>query len=150
KLFAGQQKSAGIAQQMRVAIQELWTRHREELIRDPLGLTTPPGGSSFKMDARNAWTTIDAGYSPDQQAHTVEASPVVELFAAIGLEHARPLECETREMRYGVWRGPLRPVLARAALGGVYTGVPIRTFRFTLDRAGHNKVVTFAEEETVL
>jgi CRISPR-associated protein Csx14 len=148
KLFAGQQRSAAIAQQMLAGVKKLWSERREDLTRDPLGLTARLGGSSFKFDARKAWTAIDAGYSPDEQKHGVEASPVVEMLAAIGLEHARPDEFETREVRYGAWKGLLPPALARPALGGVSVGVPIRIFRFTLDLAGKNKIVTFAREET--
>jgi CRISPR-associated protein Csx14 len=148
KLFAGQQRSAAIAQQMLAGVKQLWSDRRGELMRDPLGLTAPLGGSSFKFDARKAWTAIDAGYSPDEQTHSVEASPVVEMLAAIGLEHARPDEFETREVRYGAWKGLLPPALARPALGGVSVGVPVRIFRFTLDLAGKNKIVTFAREET--
>jgi CRISPR-associated protein Csx14 len=148
KLFAGQQRSAAIAQQMLAGVQELWDEHRGDLTSDPLGLTVPLGGSSFKFDARKAWTAIDAGYSPDEQTHGVEASPVVEVLAAVGLEHARPDEFETREVRYGAWKGLLPPALARPALGGARLGVPIRMFRFTLDLAGKNKIVTFAREET--
>lgn len=147
KLFAGQQRSAAIAQQMLLAVRELWNARRPELMRDPLGLAVPLGGSSFKLDARKSWTPIDAGYSPDEQTHAVVASPVVELLAAVGLEHARPDEFETREVRYGVWKGLLPVVLARPALGGVRVGVPTRVFRFTLDKAGQNKIVTFAREE---
>jgi CRISPR-associated protein Csx14 len=73
---------------------------------------------------------------------------VVEMLAAIGLEHARPDEFETREVRYGVWKGFLPPALARPALGGARVGVPIRILRFTLDLAGKNKIATFAREET--
>lgn len=147
KLFAGQQRSAEIARQMLDELKGLWHERKPQMLSDPLGLTVPLGGSSFKFDARKAWTAIDAGYSPDEQSHRVEASPVVELLAAIGLEHARPDEFDTREVRYGVWRGLLPPVLARAALGGARLGVPLRIFRFTLELAGKNKNVTFAEEE---
>jgi CRISPR-associated protein Csb3 len=149
KLFAGQLRSAVIASQMRDALRGLWKARRPELTTDPFGLTVSLGGSSFKMDARKSWTSIDAGYSPDDQRHGVQASPVVEMLAAIGLEHARPDEFETYEVRYGVWQGLLPPVLARAALGGARVGAPIRLFRFTLDKAGQNKVVTFAEEEAI-
>jgi CRISPR-associated protein Csb3 len=147
KLFAGQQRSAAITQQMIEAFRTLWGQGQNAVIKDPFGLTVPLGGSSFKFDARKAWTAIDAGYSPDKQEHPVEASPLVEILAAIGLENARPDEFETREVRYGVWKDFLPPVLARAALGGVRVGVPMRTFRFTLEMAGQNKVVTFAQED---
>lgn len=150
KLFAGQQRSAAIARQMLGAARGLWNEDPKALITDPLGLTIPLGGSSFKFDARKAWTTIEAGYCPDDQSHDIEASPVVEILAPIGLEHARPHEFETREVRYGVWRGLLPPMLARPALGGLRVGVPLRLFRFTLALAGKNKNVTFAEEETSL
>lgn len=149
KLFAGQQRSHMIAGQMLDAIRRLWTASKQALLDDPLGLTLPLGGSSFKFDPRKSWTPIDAGYSPDEQAHAVEASPVVEMLAAIGLEHARPEEFETRRVRYGVWKGALPPVLARPALAGIPLGVPARIFRFTLDLSGKNKVVTFAQEETL-
>lgn len=150
KLFAGKQRSAAIARQMLDELKRLWKDRKRELVSDPLGLTVPLGGSSFKFDARKAWTAIDAGYSPDEQSQSVEASPAVELLAAIGLEHARPDEFETREVRYGVWRGVMRPLLARAALGGAQVGVPLRIFRFTLALAGKNKNVTFAQEEVVV
>ena len=150
KLFAGQQRSAAIAQQMLDDLKKLWKDRRTELQHDPLGLSVPLGGSSFKFDARKAWTAIDVGYSPDEQSHLVDASPVVELLAAIGLEHARPDEFDTRKVRYGVWKGFLPPTLARAALGGASVGVPLRIFRFTLALSGKNKNVTYAEEEVIL
>lgn len=150
KLFAGQQRSAAIAQQMCTAIRALWDIRGKDLIQDPLGLTAPLGGSSFKFDARKAWTGIDAGFSPDEQSHAVEASPVVEILAAIGLEHARPDEFGTREVRYGAWNGLLPPMLARPALGGVPVGTSRRIFRFRLELAGKNKIVTFAKEEASL
>ena len=52
-------------------------------------------GGSFNFDPRGAWTAIDAGYSPNEHKHAVEASPVVEFLAAWGLEHARPDEFDT-------------------------------------------------------
>lgn len=150
KLFAGQQRSVAIAQQMLDHLRKLWKDRKARLLSDPLGLTVPLGGSSFKFDARKAWTTIDAGYSPDEQSQSVEASPVVEILAAVGIEHARPDEFDTRQVRYGVWKGLLPAVLARPALGAARAGVPLRIFRFTLDLAGKNKNVTFAEEEVSL
>jgi CRISPR-associated protein Csx14 len=136
---AGAVKTRGLA--------HLWEERRAEMIESPFDVLTSMGGS-FNFDPRGAWTAIDAGYSPNDQKHGVEASPVVEMLAAIGLEHARPDEFETREVRYGAWKGFLPPALARPALGGARVGVPIRIFRFTLGLSGKNKIVTFAREET--
>jgi len=130
-------------------VADLWKEHLGDMIERPFDVLTPMGGS-FNFDPRGAWTAIDAGYSPNDQKHSVEASPVVEILAAIGLEHSRPDEFETRDVRYGVWQGLLPLVLARPALGGVRVGAPMRVFRFALDLAGKNKIVTFAREETSL
>jgi CRISPR-associated protein Csx14 len=150
KLFAGPLRGSAIALQMLDALRQLWYERQDDVIKDPFGLTVPLGGSSFKFDARKAWTTIGAGFSPDMQGNAVEASPIVEILAAVGMEHARPYEFGTRQVRYAVWKGLLPPVLARAVLGGIGLGVPSRIFRFTLDLSGKNKNVTFAQEETSL
>jgi CRISPR-associated protein Csx14 len=154
KLYAGNRSAASIARAMLRGTRKqprgvaaLWTERREDMIANPFQVLTPIGGS-FNFDPRGAWTSIDAGYSPNDQDHAVEASPVVELLAAIGLEHSRPDEFEVRKVRYGIWEGLLPPILARPALAGVHVGVRIRCFQFTLDLAGKNKNVTFAREET--
>lgn len=117
------------------------------LLKAPFDVITPMGGS-FNFDPRGAWTAIDAGYSPNTQKDGVAASPLVEILAAIGLEHARPDEYETRKVRYAVWGSPLPPMLMRAALSGADLKVPMRRFEFELDLSGKNKVTTFAQEET--
>jgi CRISPR-associated protein Csx14 len=164
KLYAGNRSAAGIARAMLSGTREkpkkgqgegdvrthglnaLWTEQRSRLTDDPFGVVTPVGGT-FNFDARKSWTPLDAGYSPDQQGHGVEASPVVEILAAIGLEHARPDEYQTRKVRYGAWSGLAPPILARVALGCARFGSPVRVFRFELELSGKNKVVTFAQEE---
>ncbi|MCC6930382.1 MAG: hypothetical protein IT359_15460 [Gemmatimonadaceae bacterium] len=135
----GELKHRGLAQ--------LWMEQREVLLRAPFDVVTPMGGS-FNFDPRGAWTAIDAGYSPNTQKDAIAASPVVEILAAIGLEHARPDEYETRKVRYAVWGHPLPPMLARAALAGADLPLPMRRFAFDLDLSGKNKVTTFAREET--
>jgi CRISPR-associated protein Csb3 len=126
-------------------IAQLWEERRDAFVKNPFERT--PMGGSFNFDPRGAWTAIDAGYSPNEHGHQVSASPAVEFLAAWGLENARPNEFETRKVRYAVWGVPLPPVLARAALCGVLTTVPLKHFRFELDKSGKNKVVTFAELE---
>jgi CRISPR-associated protein Csx14 len=128
-------------------LQQLWQEQREELLKAPFDVVTPMGGS-FNFDPRGAWTAIDAGYSPNTQNDRVAASPVVEILAAIGLEHARPHQYETRRVRYAVWGHSLPPMLGRAALAGADLKLPMRRFEFKLDLSGKNKVTTFAKEET--
>ncbi len=128
-------------------LQQLWQEQRESLLKAPFDMVTPMGGS-FNFDPRGAWTAIDAGYSPNTQKDGIAASPVVEILATIGLEHARPDQYGIRKVRYAVWGHPLPPMLARAALAGADLKLPIRQFYFELDLSGKNKVTTFAQEET--
>lgn len=125
---------------------QLWEEYRADLIKAPFDTLTPMGGS-FNFDPRGGWTAIDAGYSPNIQKDGIAASPVLEILAVIGLEHARPDEYSTRKVRYFVWGQQLPPVLARAALAGANLRIPRRRFEFELDLSGKNRVVTFAREE---
>lgn len=126
-------------------LQQLWQERREALLNAPFDLVTPMNGS-FNFDPRGGWTPIDAGYSPNTQDDGIAASPVVEILAAIGLEHARPDQYETRKVRYAVWGQPVPPMLARAALAGADLKLPMRRFEFELALSGKNKVTTFARE----
>ena len=169
KLYAGNRSADGIARAMlkgvrkkvtrkqtatgqlgdlkTKGIMQLWETERISLIEAPFDVLTPMGGS-FNFDPRGTWTAIDAGYSPNKHKHAIQASPVVEFLAAWGLEHARPVEFGVRQVRYAVWGASLPSMLARAALAGCVTTVPLRCFHFKLDLSGKNKVVTFAKEES--
>lgn len=150
KLFAGKQRGPMIARSMLSGVAALWNTRRDRLIAAPFEQTISMGGSSFKLDARKAWTAIDAGYSPDKQGHGVAASPIVEILGAIGLEHARPSEeGKVREVRYAAWLGLVPAPLARPLIAAARVSVPIRSFRFVLSLSGKNKVVTYAKEEIV-
>ncbi len=132
-------------------LRQLWQEKRAQLVEAPFDVLCSMGGS-YNFDPRGGWTALDAGFSPDQQSKSglldgISASPVVEILAAWGLEHARPDEYKTRQVRYGVWHGLVPPMLARAAIAGVEVIRPFRRFRFTLALSGKNKVVTFATEE---
>jgi CRISPR-associated protein Csx14 len=165
KLYAGNRSAFSIARAMLLGTREkpkknqsagdvktkgikaLLSEHGDDLIAKPFDVLTLMGGS-FNMDPRGAWTALDAGYSPNKhKSHGVGASPIVEFMAAWGLEHARPDKYETRKVRYSVWGEWLPPILARAALAGAHLSISQRSFRFTLDLSGKNKVVTFAQEE---
>ncbi len=137
-----------------LGITHLWNQKSAQLINSPFDVLTNLGGS-FNFDPRGAWTTIDAGYSPDEHHHGIASSPVVELLAALGLEHARPDEYEKasskskkkRKVRYWVWSGLLPPILARITFSGAPIVASTRRFHFILDLSGKNKVITFAEKE---
>lgn len=148
KLYAGNRSALGIATAMQEAIARIGKEQQNDLTKRPLDITTPMRGS-FNFDPKRAWTTIDAGYSPNTQKHQVAGSPIVEMLAAWGLENARPDQFESRQVRYAVWGVSLPPMLARAALAGCIPVVPMRRFRFELNLAGKNKIVAFAEEEMI-
>jgi CRISPR-associated protein Csb3 len=148
KKATGKQKTNGQLGDLKTkGLAQLWETDRASLAKAPFDVLTPMGGS-FNFDPRGAWTAIDAGYSPNEHKHAIQASPVVEFLAAWGLEHARPDEFDVRQVRYAAWGASLPPMLARAALAGSLTTIPLRRFRFELDLSGKNKVVTFAQEES--
>lgn len=158
KLYAGNRSAYSIARDMLRGscrrgrdgrgIVHLLRHRREVLTLSPFDECIPMGGS-FNFDPRGAWTAMDVGYSPDEQNQEVVSSPVVEILAAWGLQHARPRnEQGTRSGRvhYGAWGAVVPPLLARPALAGVNVAIPIRKFQFILD-SKYNKVVTYATEE---
>jgi CRISPR-associated protein Csb3 len=142
-----QTKTKSIGELKTKGLSQLWEERRDAMIERPFDVLTPMGGS-FNFDPRGAWTSIDAGYSPNEHKHQIAASPAVEFLAAWGLEHARPEEFNTRQVRYAVWGVPLPSILARAALIGAISSLPMKHFQFKLALSGKNKVVTFAELET--
>ncbi|HLI13805.1 MAG TPA: hypothetical protein VKY65_19605 [Alphaproteobacteria bacterium] len=146
KLYAGNRSADAIARAMLKGVRQLWEEDRAALVNAPFDALTPMGGS-FNFDPRGAWTAIDAGYSPNEHKHAIEASPVVEFLTAWGLENARPDEFGLRQARYAAWGMNLPLLLARPAFAGTLPAIPLRRFRFELNLSGKNKVVTFAQEE---
>ncbi|MEW4529962.1 hypothetical protein [Maioricimonas sp. JC845] len=127
---------------------QLWETYHDQLVHNPFHLTCPLGGT-FNMDPRGGWVALDLGFSPNELNDlSVESSPIVEILAVLGLEHARPDQYATRKVRYAVWTEMIPALLARAAFSGVDIAVSLRTFHFTLDLSGKNKVVTFATPES--
>lgn len=165
KLYAGNRSAYGIAGDMLggkrdkptktypdgkveyKGLRQLWQEKRADLIASPFDVICSMGGS-FNFDSRGSWTPLHAGFSPNEHSHlAVVASPIVEILAVWGVEHARPDEYETRKVRYGVWHGLVPAMLARVALSGIEVVRPFRRFRFTLELNGKNKITTFATEE---
>ena len=115
--------------------------------------------SSFRFDWRRDYVPIDAGFSPNVHSNVVmQGYPLVELLAAIGLSHARPLRHQKLHYSYGVIGADdsnLHPtIFLRAALGArraPIPGIPFRLFRMDLDWPGQEnqaRCITNVIEET--
>ena len=117
--------------------------------------------SSFRFDWRRDYVPIDAGFSPNAHSDvTMQGYPVVEVMAAIGLTHARPLRRDRRDkLNYsyglpGVFGTDLYdPIFLRAALGArsaPFPGMPFRRFHMQLNwpgQEGQARCITNVIEE---
>jgi CRISPR-associated protein Csb3 len=147
KLYAGNRSALKVVKDMQELIKVLRRDTQDELVANPMNTACAIGGS-FNFDARGAWNALDAGYSPDRLGHSVQSSPVVELFAAVGLQNARPVRISAFEYYYYAWGEPLPLILARTAIASVLPGIPSRRFRLPLFRPNPNsRAVAHAQEE---
>ncbi|MBP2310744.1 type I-G CRISPR-associated protein Cas8g2 [Azospirillum soli] len=119
--------------------------------RDPFALSAPQS-SSFRFDWRRDYTALDVGFSPNEHgAIRMVGYPLVELLAAIGLQHARPQRLEKLHYRYAVSSARLPTLLARAVLGGQTMGFPARLFSMRLGwpgQEGQARCILDAQEES--
>lgn len=121
---------------------------------DPFALSAKQS-SSFRFDWRRDYVPIDAGFSPNHHKHiSMRGFPLVEILAAIGVTHARPMRTNKLEYRYGVPGGiePLDPVFLRPSLGGaIPLPVPYRRFVMRLGWPGQrdkDRCITHVAEES--
>ena len=117
--------------------------------------------NSFRFDWRRDYVPIQVGFSPNQhRSIQMLGFPLVEIFAAVGMSHARPSRVAKLEYRYGVLGGGestlLDPLFHRAALGAAESPVPGRPFRrfvMHLDWPGQEDqarcISQVTEEETI-
>lgn len=103
--------------------------------------------SPFYFDARRNETSLDIGFSPDEQDMSVIAYPAVESLALIGLQRFRPAADENGRVRsflYTAWADPIPCSIAAAAVSGI---MPVRscgTFRFTKPSRGGEYLTMFS------
>lgn len=103
--------------------------------------------SPFYFDARREETSLDIGFSPDEQDMSVMAYPAVEALALIGLQRFRPAVDKSgqgRSFLYIAWADPLPTNIAMAAVSGM---TPVRscgTFRFTKPSRGGEYLTMFS------
>lgn len=138
----------------------------ELLGREPLKLlavtakapfaVSAPQSSSLRFDWRRDYVPLDVGFSPNAQGNVVMVGfPIVELLAAIGLEHARPQRPARDKLvyRYGVSNAVLPTAFARAVLGTNGLNFPMRTFRMRLGwpgQEGQARCIIDAREENAI
>lgn len=167
KNFAGHQTSFGVMQKMLgeapppnkgkahapttttgTGLKGLWHRGKEALVRSPFDREQLlPLKGTYGFDPSGSPGSLDIGYSPNKQKHEIRSSPLVEILAALGLEHTRPKK-EGDGLRYSAWNGYLPPILARPVLAGAALGLPTRNFVFRSQSVSQgNKVFSFAKEE---
>jgi CRISPR-associated protein Csx14 len=122
---------------------------------DPFAVSGPQS-SSFRFDWRRDYIPMEVGFSPNKHsAMTMVGYPLVEILAAIGMQHARPQRPEQRNKllyRYGVTNTRLPIVFARAVLGAQSVGFPMRVFRMRLGwpgQEGQARCIVDAEEENI-
>jgi CRISPR-associated protein Csb3 len=103
--------------------------------------------SPFYFDARRAETSLDIGFSPDEQDMSVNEYPAVESLALVGLQRFRPRVNETNRSRsflYIAWSEMLTPVVAMAGVAGMIPVRNIGTYRFTRPSRGGEYLTMFS------
>jgi CRISPR-associated protein Csx14 len=123
---------------------------RRNAVTDPFAIPSTQS-SSFRFDLRGSYVPLDLGFSLNEHSQmNVVGYPLVELLAAIGLQHARPMMRAKLHYVYGAWSGRLPLPLARAALGAQNLGFPMRSFSMVLGwpgKEGQARCILFSQEE---
>ena len=123
---------------------------------NPFALDSPQS-SSFRFDWRRDYVPVHDGFSPNKHdGIQMVGFPLVELLAAIGMSHARPLRCHKLEYKYSVLGSEehllFDPIFHRAALGSEETPIPGARFRKFCTRLEHpgkdDRSITQVTEET--
>ena len=103
--------------------------------------------SPFYFDARREETSLDIGFSPDEQDMSVMVYPAVESLALVGLQRFRPAvdeKAQRRSFLYTAWAEPLPSAVAGAAACGMMPARSGGTFRFTKPSRGGEYLTMFS------
>lgn len=151
KTWAGKQFGPSIFRLMKDACKDI---DLLDLLDEPKAVYEKKDGkdkkkttSPFYFDARRDETSLDVGFSADEQDMSVMSYPAVESLALVGLQRFRPAVIENgsgRSFLYTAWAEPLPPAVAMAAASGI---IPVRscgTFRFTKPSRGEEYLTTFS------
>ncbi|HWB84102.1 MAG TPA: hypothetical protein VG675_08185 [Bryobacteraceae bacterium] len=152
KTWAGQQSAPLIFRLMkqataRAALAESPLDYSEAVFDTKNGKTSQKTISPFYFDCRRAGTSLDFGFSPDEQNMSVDAYPAVESLAMVGLQRFRPQTDEKTRPRsfvYTAWAEPLPVIVAAAAACGILQVRSCGSFRFTKPSRGGEYVTMFS------
>jgi CRISPR-associated protein Csx14 len=103
--------------------------------------------SPFYFDSRREGTSLDVGFSTDEQDMSVEAYPAVESLALVGLQRFRPLIDEATRPRsfvYDAWAEPLTVTVAAVAACGIVQIRSCGSFRFAKPSRGGEYMTMFS------
>lgn len=157
KFWAGAGGYPGVAL-LRDAL-EIVRGRLEGVVADPFAFGQAQS-SSFRFDWRRDYIPIDVGFSLNEHGNVVTRGyPVVEILAAIGLTHARPMRETKLRYHYGVVGREtasdsvaLPPPVLRAALGATMPSpFPVRSFSMSLGWPGQEnqaRCITTVTEES--
>jgi hypothetical protein len=102
--------------------------------------------SAFYFDARRAGTSLDLGFSADEQGMSVYDYPAVESLALVGLQRFRPRPegaDGANSFVYTAWAEPLDVVAAAVAAGGAARVGSFGGYRFSRPSRGGKYVTMF-------
>jgi CRISPR-associated protein Csb3 len=103
--------------------------------------------SPFYFDSRRDGTSLDIGFSPDEQQMSVEAYPAVESLALVGLQRFRPRIDETTQPTsfvYTAWAEPLPATVAAVTVCGIVQVRSCGNFRFSKPSRGGEYMTMFS------
>jgi len=143
KLWAGQQTSLIIVDRLQEALRQAMQDHSNIHSMGLFNIEWPLRGR-FGVDPRTAWTTLDVGFSPNEQHIKVATYPAVELLAAVGIQGFRPMQRENSSFQYTAWSAPLPVCVARPASAGLLPAGVVRTYRFRITSRGSYRFFDYA------
>jgi CRISPR-associated protein Csx14 len=93
-------------------------------------------GTPTGLDHRSAVSKEDLGFSYDSQHLKPVIYPVVELFAMVGLEGARPRKVGPTSYAYSLWDEPLPPAIGRTVLAGALPSLASSRWVYRVESRG--------------
>ena len=138
KLFAGQETSRKIISR--------WIEHIKkcENVSDLRGYNVQSTPSGF--DTMTSWNALDTGFSINEQKMSIQAYPLIEFFAYIGVQtYAWEKKKEYDSFYYRTWSTPIPITIAKAVAAGALKFSNNRCFKAFMKKSGQKKVLKRAD-----